>query len=454
MIINYMGAKLITFLLLPMYTRFLTPAEYGTIDIMFTLESILLPVITLNINSSVLRYSINQDRQKHVFSTGFYTTLKGISFLFILIVALGLKTGSIILLWFFLLIASDALNLLLSSFIKGINRLKIMVLSSLLSSLTTCGVSIYLIAYKRLGIAGYFGGIITGYIISGAVLSIFAQIKYYLIMPKKVDGFIKRKMIQYSTPLVLNQISWMINSSADKLLIRHYLGTTYNGLYAIALKPSIIINLLQTVLAQAWILSAIKEYRLEKTRIEFFSKMLEFYTFITFVTASSLMICNIIFSFLIYTGEFQNAWPYAPLLIFASSVCCLGYYFSAILEAVQDTKSLCVSTVISAFINILLNILLIPHYGIVAACWTTIVSYAVVTLIRYYKAINYIMLNKTSKTRCLYAFLMIFIQTLIATLSINSWKMQIMFLLMIFYIYRNIIIKMHTTFLTFMKGNN
>ena len=70
--ISSFGTKLITFFLVPLYTSILTTQEYGTYDLFNTTISLLIPILTINIQDGVLRFSLGADREKtaQVFSYG------------------------------------------------------------------------------------------------------------------------------------------------------------------------------------------------------------------------------------------------------------------------------------------------------------------------------------------------------------------------------------------------
>ena len=69
--IGNFGSKLITFFLVPLYTNILTTSEYGTIDLITILTTVIVPLITLNISEAVMRYSMdknsNKEKIKHIY---------------------------------------------------------------------------------------------------------------------------------------------------------------------------------------------------------------------------------------------------------------------------------------------------------------------------------------------------------------------------------------------------
>ena len=72
-----LGSKLITFFLVPFYTRYLTTEQYGTMDLINTTQSLLLPIICLQIISGVYRYLVDstEDEADEIISTSIFFVL-------------------------------------------------------------------------------------------------------------------------------------------------------------------------------------------------------------------------------------------------------------------------------------------------------------------------------------------------------------------------------------------
>ena len=76
--LNTVSTKLITFLLVPLYTFFLTASQYGITDMSMTVANLAAPVITLSIGNAATRYIIDDPlNEKHYISVGFWITVFG-----------------------------------------------------------------------------------------------------------------------------------------------------------------------------------------------------------------------------------------------------------------------------------------------------------------------------------------------------------------------------------------
>lgn len=125
--VSKFGSKILSFILIPLYTNLLTTAEYGTYDIYSTTVSLLIPILTIQVVDSVVRFSLEVDIDKtHVFSIGFKRV--GFSCVIVAIfITINWITGFVHILaeypmCFFLMYSTEIAYSLLSQFCRGIEK--------------------------------------------------------------------------------------------------------------------------------------------------------------------------------------------------------------------------------------------------------------------------------------------------------------------------------------------
>ena len=108
--IGSFGSKIISFLMVPLYTAVLSTSEYGTVDLMMSTVQLLIPILLLSIQDAILRFGMDDNFEKEdVISTSFNIILKAILFLFVGIIILKLFN--------FLNLSNDYLIFLFFSFV-------------------------------------------------------------------------------------------------------------------------------------------------------------------------------------------------------------------------------------------------------------------------------------------------------------------------------------------------
>ena len=85
------GSKLLVFFMVRFYTSYLTPADYGTADLITQTANLLFPLISLGITDGVFRFAVDHTEQRrNIFSVGVYTILAGALLLVAILPLLGL----------------------------------------------------------------------------------------------------------------------------------------------------------------------------------------------------------------------------------------------------------------------------------------------------------------------------------------------------------------------------
>ena len=83
---------------------------------------------------------------------------------------------------------------------------------------------------------------------------------------------LNRALLKYSLPLLPNAVCWWLLGSSSRLFIEHFLGLEANGIFAVAMKFSTILETFSVIVYQAWQETAIKQYG-AADRSKFFSRI-------------------------------------------------------------------------------------------------------------------------------------------------------------------------------------
>lgn len=76
--VSSFGARLVSFFLLPLYTSVLSTADYGTVDLMTSTVSLLVPVLTVNVQDAVLRFTLGKEADAdRILAVGLRTVAAG-----------------------------------------------------------------------------------------------------------------------------------------------------------------------------------------------------------------------------------------------------------------------------------------------------------------------------------------------------------------------------------------
>lgn len=408
--IGSFGSKLILFFLVPLYTNYLTTGEYGTAELIYTVANLIMPITSMVIFDAVLRFALDKKtNNKNVLLNAVIVWGIGSAISLAIAPLFGLYQGLSEWKWYIsiYIIITMACQICMI-YIKAKEKSKQYVLLSLLQTLLLAVLNIVLLTVFHLHIYGYLWANIVAHVI---ILALAVKIGDILKDLKSAvfEKELFKEMLKYSTPLIINNISWWIVQSSDKLMVEGLLDSASLGLYSVASKIPALINVITTIFSQAWGISSIKEYDSNKDK-KFYSVVFGLYSFIVFFTSSCILL--IIKRFMkIYVGQdFFEAWKYVPWLLVAASFGAISSYFGAIYGAVKKSFNVMISTLFSAIINIIINFILIPKIGIMGATIATAVSYIFIAWYRIIDSRRYFKFS-ISFTTIIVESLLICIQT-------------------------------------------
>ncbi len=390
------ATKLLSFFLVPLYTNVLSTTDYGTYDLLNTTVGVLIPVLTLNVQDAVIRFAMDkQQNRKSIVSVAVRILLVSNA-----IVAAGLVLNSIFglstlvkeyAIFFFAMFFVQSVYGVITYYVRGIDRIADLSVSSVLASaFTICFNIIFLVVFKW-GLAGYFLANIIGPL---------AQIIYLVIRADMIHDtdlkadFSKEKkaMLDYSKPMIANSVAWWINNGSDRYVVIFFCGVAENGIYSVASKIPSILNIFQSIFSQAWTLSAVKDFDPEDKN-GFFANTYRAYNCIMVLICSAIIVGDRILAHFLYAKDFYVAWRYVPWLTIAIVFGSLSGYIGGFFSAVKNSKIFAQSTVIGAVSNVILNLILTPIIGALGAAIATAVCYFIVWAIRYWHSKRFIKLR-------------------------------------------------------------
>lgn len=456
--ISNFGSKLLSFFLIPIYTYVLTTEEYGNFDVINVTISLLIPIFTLNISESALRFLLDKKNdEKEICTITFKVSI--VSCIIFLIFAILNKFFNVIatfneyLLYFILFYFVSLLYQTIQNITRGLDKIKNLAISGIMNSVFMLTLNIVFLVYLKIGLTGYFlANIIANFI--AAIYLCFSTNIIEKLKLKNHNKLLKKEMIDYGKPLMLNSIGWWINNVSDRYIVTILCGVAANGVYSISYKIPSILSIVQTIFNQAWSITAVKNFD-KNDKDGFFKNIYEYYNYIMVVCCSILIIFNRLIARLLYMKDFYSAWKYTPFLMISMVFGALSGLMGGVFSAVKDSKILGTTTIIGAIINIILNIILINKIGAIGAAIATAISYCVVFTIRLLTLKKYIKLDINLK-KDIVVYVLLVIQTIICYYIVDNYVLlyliQIIIFIFICMLYRKLIMELYNKIKCKIKG--
>lgn len=407
--LSQLGTKILTFLLLPLYTSILTTSEYGIYDLFNTTIGLLVPFLTLNIKDSTMRFSLDKDNSKEeIFSVSIHACLRAIIIAVCLIFFNDVFNISIVIgqykLFVILLFVTNSIGDVINNFTRGLDRLNDIAIAGVIGSATIITLNIVFLVPLKMGLVGYFLANILGSLFQSLYLSFRTKCWRYIKLVKFKNSKLKKDMYGYAIPLIANSTCWWINSVSDRYIVTWICGVAINGIYSVAGKIPTIIDVFQNIFSQAWTLSVVKHFD-KDDKGGFITNTFNVYSCLITIVCSVLIVFSKIMSSFLYSKDFFLAWKYVPFLLIASTLGAMSGYMGGIFAAVKDSKTFAYSTMAGAATNIILNLILVFPFGALGAAFATSISYLVIFWARVYFALRTVEIKVNVKqlvlTQCL-----------------------------------------------------
>jgi O-antigen/teichoic acid export membrane protein len=428
--IGNFGSKIILILLVPLYTFYLSTSEYGTIDIITTTTSMLLPLVSLSIYEAVLRFVMDKDTSvQSVLTNAFAMTTLGI-FIAILVYPIlnyfNVFNGLLVYVYFILIL--QAIEIILAQYTRAIDKVKIYAINGIIKTLTLGLSNILLLIVFKQGIDGYLNSIIFSNIVSIVFLSSNTNI-FKNINVNKLNMKLMKIMLIYSMPLIPNSFMWFLMNASNRYFILHYKGVEINGLFAVASKIPALLTIFTSIFSKAWQLSAIEEYNSE-SKSKFYTQIFYYYQSLLLLGTSLTLVFLKPLLNLIFAEEFYLSWQYIPFLLLSVVFSSFSGFLGTNYIAAKETKGVFRTSLIGGLLSLALNFMLVPILGGIGAALATMFSFIIIWILRLYDTKRFIKIDIDTK-KLVICLLVVLIQIMILFLEL-SILLEISLLLALF----------------------
>ncbi len=394
--ISSFGSKLISFLLLPLYTAVLSTGDYGTVDLMNSTVSLLVPLLTLNVQDAVLRFGLGHDAEPEaILAVGLRMVSAGSC---VLLAALAVMAwfgiapvDGMYLVFLFVMFVLTGLSNVITMYVKSQDHVRSLVVSGVGSTLVMSVSAILLLMVAKAGVVGYMASMSLGSLF--AVTYLFFAGKVWRGVTAKVRCGLFRAMIAFSAPLIANSLAWWVNDMSDRWVVTLVCGAAANGIYAVAYKIPTILSTLQNIFYSAWSISAVKEFDPEDSD-GFLGRTYELYSGAMAISCSVIMMLDVPLASFLYSNDFFEAWRYVPMLLVGVLLNGLALFEGCLFTAARNTKAVSWTTLIGAGASIASCIALTVAIGPIGAAVATLLGYLVT-----WSARTHVMLSKIARIK-------------------------------------------------------
>jgi len=370
---------------LPIYSHHLSQTEFGTFGILDITIIVLSEILSLGQSNSIIYFNNTKDfkdKNKSVFFTI-------ASIVLIANIIFAVFTGTIRVLFPQLINPLSLFSIYLPiicfvSIIRAfnsvfINKLRADEKSGLYTVVTLVKIAaficsiFYTVVYLKLSVAG----IMYSYLFSEIFILVLLCPVMFSKMKFNFDREIGRRALNYGIPLIFAAIGIYILNLSDRFMIAYYLHLKAVGIYDFGYRIAGTIQMFLIIpFNQALLPSAYKEYKRPGDK-RYYSKLMTYMCFVIIWGGLALSIFGNLLVKLLGNNNFNGAEVFVPIII-------LAYIFSSMRNVASTgmllsgkTSYIGIITVGAGLLNVGLNIIFLPRYGVIAAAYTTLIAFVV-----------------------------------------------------------------------------
>jgi len=383
------STKIAGFILIPLYTKYLPLSDYGVLGLLEVTSSAIIVLFGLNLYSAFFRWYYDkdyQDKQKSLFFTT-AVFLSVLSFLLVLLIYPSAGFFSKLIFdqdrftdLFNLMLISSAVQVVAtvpSTLLRLQERPFLFIATNIARLVITLALTIYFIAYQKLGLLGLYEAQLIGNILYLILLLpyMFRNFEY------RFEIMALRDMMFFSFPLILSSLSGIIISFSDRYFLNTLGNLNNSGLYSFAFKISNTIYYLVIDSVNLALSPIIFKIMYDKNSLRFYSKILTYLTFLILLCIMALsFLGKEILQLISLRKEYWQAYKILPVLSFAALFMMLRDSMIRALNIVKKTRIIGFTIILVSFLNVLLNYTLIPLFqtmgAAIAFLLTQIISFS------------------------------------------------------------------------------
>lgn len=407
--------------MLPVYTKYLIPGDFGKLDVINTTISLAIPVFSLQIIEAVFRYSVElrvNQKQTNILSTSLLFTV------FVSIISLSLiplfKYFDIFreyFLYFYLIFFLTIMQGIIKQYVRGLDKVTIFIIIDLIYTIVFVLCNIFLFITLSNKVEAYLISTIIALLSSG-IFGFFTAQLYKELYTFKLNFRILKDLLTYSIPLIPNGIMWWVINASDRYILATYLGYDATGIYSVAARFPSLLTVISSIFFQAWQLSAMEEYNNQNYK-KYFENIFLVFSSIMFIASSLLFIFIKPFMVVYVNPLYSDSWRYVPFLFLGAVFNSFAGFYGVNYTASKKTIGAFYTTVIAATIKTILMFIFINDYGIQAVSISTLLAFFVMWLLRiiHFRKIEEININFKRISLCI---LILLIQILLLYSTVNK----------------------------------
>ena len=384
--------RAVGFVMIPVYTRFLTPADYGILELIYLTTSVISIVVGLGIESAVSRFYFDYKDER---SRGLVMSTAAIGYgsvaiavVLMLLPLSGFLAGEVLdssnnALWFQIALITLCFNFVMPismAFLRVRQQSTFLMVTQVLKTLLTLGLNIYFVVVLQTGVTG----ILLASLITAALFTVGMTAYTLSRTGLGVDFKLLIQMAKFGLPLIPSNIAAFIVQASDRYFIKAYASLSLTGIYSLGYKFGTLVHQFVTApFIQIWIPRRFEYFEKEDTE-HIYARIFTYFCIVSVMGGLIISLLSREIIMIMADRAYWSAYKVVPIVVLAYIAFSFHYHFNIGILMKKATKYIAYINVANGALNLALNFLLISRFDMWGAAIATLICFIFKAYMTYY----------------------------------------------------------------------
>lgn len=373
-IIGTVLAKAIQFILMPLYTTYMSTEAYGVAELTNNLSELFFPIATLCIYEAAFRYAVDSDFSNVKLATAVAKVMMlstGIGFIVSVFIKCVFNYEYAFYLFFILYAYS--IRMCAAYYVRGNGKSKTFAMSGVVNAVSLSIFNIIFLVMLKSGERGYLLSIGFSYCVSAI----------YLIIAGKIAGDIKLKeasnndlkiLFHYCIPLIFYNVLYWFTTISGRYILLWFTDASTAGKYVAAIKIAAVVNMIQQAVYAAFQLNSSRAYT-EEGKENYYTDVTNLFIYL-YCTFGAVIVCFTPFlAKFTLKNDFYEAKVFLPIIMLAAIFNCVSSLLGTMYSTYKKTQKMVGVSLVGSVTNIVVGLVLTPICGIWGVCIASVLCY-------------------------------------------------------------------------------
>ncbi|WP_394917634.1 lipopolysaccharide biosynthesis protein [uncultured Robinsoniella sp.] len=380
--IGNFGTKILSFLIVPLYTYYIEPSDMGNLDLINTTVSLLSPLITMKISDAAYKWMIqDESNNQDYISAAIKLLFRNCLFCIIFLCILKFFVPIWKFYYFLPMLIMDRILECFQKLLRGLKKQKLYAVTGILYTAIYLLLNVIRVVYFNQGVTALLQNSIISQVIVIIVILLFEKrIRNIKILNNYKK--LQHEMLSYSIPLVPSALNWWVMSASDRYIIKFFLGSAANGIYAVAYKFPSVLSTIFAMFNNSWTDMILSDMDTDNNSKDYYTKIFEQFYRLSFGLILVLIPATKIVTNLILSEAYKTASTYIAFLYLGTVFQGFSSFYSVGYLRGGKTKRAATTSIYGAVVNILIDLFFIKYLGLFAAALSTFLGFFTMWIMR------------------------------------------------------------------------